>query len=123
MRTNELVMMGEKMVLMVVSTRFTEPAIDKSYYPIHSLEANQWNGNSVPSVGDEVEPGNQHGSVFVHSCSDPRTHRPTGRVIVLGSSDPVAVVTEAVARPRSKLPVRWHDGAWQKLLKSGWRDV
>jgi len=28
---------------------------------------------------------------------------------------------QEIPRPKSKLPVRWKDGRWERLLKSGWK--
>jgi hypothetical protein len=114
----KLVARGGKMYVLYETTQYGTPEMVRLWWPVQQWQRDPYSANS-PQVGDAVRYADQG---WWHVTS-----RPSGGNVSTGSGSTDAEFREEVPVPRPKvrgnIEVRWYQGRWEKLLKTGWKPV
>ena len=99
-----------------------EPIRHVSYWPLHTgLRFDRDVFDLFPELESGQVPVNACFASFLFYFTRQNGHRIELRLVDTGRTKPIKTTLEKIDPPKSRLPLRWHAGHWQKLTKrDGW---
>lgn len=97
------------------TTDTNEPFLVSMYWPIGPCNQGLVDGFQYPVDKEMVEIG-----TFTYMAKDRRTDERKFELMNWGQTKAIDYIKTPIPAPKTKKELRWRNGEWQKLLKSGW---
>lgn len=104
-------------------TRYAEPVRTRSYYPVMRASATEAQRDYGPLPAAVREYGAPELGIFVKSDAPAFFGNGAFKFQLTdgGKTQPIRYVEDDVPAPKTRCPVRWRDGRWEKCLaRRGW---